>query len=103
MYPHRFWTTEEDATLAKLWGKGVPGIEIAEHIGRSYDAVRQRVRTLDLPKRNPGGPSHGERDERMSSPHRLKRTPNIKMLRPRNGNFDSRRALMFLVENWRAA
>ena len=49
------WTTEEDAVLSELYVRGDPVAEIAERLGRSKSASKQRALVLKVrrPLRTP--------------------------------------------------
>lgn len=37
------WTRDDDEWLMALWGAGASYVEIAHEMGRTYEAIRQRV------------------------------------------------------------
>lgn len=51
-----FWTVERVAELARLWGLGVVGSEIADRLGTTKDAVISKAHRLELDARLPEAP-----------------------------------------------
>jgi hypothetical protein len=59
----RRWSIAEDRVLHSLYPQGVPIREIAQHLGRSEDAVSERRRALGLPARPRSRPWSAREDE----------------------------------------
>jgi hypothetical protein len=45
--PRQPWKPEEEEMLRKFWGK-VAGIQLANTLGKSYDAVEHKARRMGL-------------------------------------------------------
>lgn len=98
MYPHSWWTPKEDRVLTEMWNSGATASSIGKKLQRTTGSVNWRVRALDLPRRRGSG-------ERLAALRGSRDVPRViqavDMVRPRNGKYDSSRALQLLVDHWR--
>lgn len=78
--PGTHWSAEEEETLRRLWADGLHHYSIADAVGRSDKAVRNKAKALGLPRR------HGARKPRkypwmgimaVGAAHVFKREPRV--------------------------
>jgi transposase len=58
--PRRMWTTLEIIELAAMWNAGCPAAQIAEHLDRTVKVVYNRVRRMNLARRQPPNWTRGQ-------------------------------------------
>lgn len=95
-YQHVYWTAKDDRILTRMWTRNIPVAKIGLELGRTSAGVYWRVRALELPRRY----GEGERIS-ITREDRRKNLAAVALLLPKNGRFDSSRALSFLVDNWK--
>lgn len=99
------WSESDDEQFREMWAQGVSIIVIAEHFGRTENAIAQRRLILDLPTRRKVALESQSRDKRKEgSRPRRKVMPLVRLLNPnRRGYFNSAAVLDHILNARRAA